>query len=194
MPDQTTTPDPAPAMDVATARDLLLHPGGYARSLLALAADVLVRDYDRLQARVLTVLKADDADPVAAAEFTRQAADRFASELARLRPVVDAACAWKVKRDQLGYPRPWSPAPDGSYIPEARALYDAVAGLDGDAAATPQPAPATGWVHEDGTPCPEFQADRPFESPGVQWRCDVRQQRVHRDPSAAADTTPGGDR
>lgn len=57
--------------------------------------------------------------------------DKLRAELARVRPVVDAARAW---RD--------SPSEDSD---SADALLDAVAALDGDAAATPQPAGENVW-------------------------------------------------
>jgi hypothetical protein len=39
-------------LDLATARDLLLHPGGRARSLLALAADVVIAELDCRRAAI----------------------------------------------------------------------------------------------------------------------------------------------
>lgn len=48
-----TGPDLDPAesgrsvMPLDTARDMLLHPGGYSRSMVALAASVVVAEYDR---------------------------------------------------------------------------------------------------------------------------------------------------
>jgi hypothetical protein len=75
------------------------------------------------------------------------------------------------------------PVPDGPIV----------AGLDGDTA-TPQPSD-TGWIHEDGSACPVFLADRPFPEPGMQWWCTEHQQHVHRDPANPLLTdTPGGDR
>jgi hypothetical protein len=36
-------------LDAAAARDILLHPGGYSRAMVALAASVIVAEYDRLR-------------------------------------------------------------------------------------------------------------------------------------------------
>jgi hypothetical protein len=121
--EQTTTPDPAPTDGLPPYSDDLVD-----------KALSYVDQRGGSAARAEVIL----ATEVRSLREVRTERNALRAELARVRPVVDAARAWKAKRDGLGWPRPRrAPVPEKSSITEAADLHDAVAALDGDAAATP---------------------------------------------------------